>query len=240
MKFAQNAKSIQQNWEENQVQARAPGSDAQLKQFAKMRVMDPSTLRAMMLSHEESAEKRRLKNSSSSQFGDSFLQSNFKISADQLMAQDEIEKLLGSTDFDDQLDANNIKLHRALLLQQLQLKQFQNNTEHLMQKVDKLETILTDNKNALTNTSKFGAAIQMVQSEELDGSRRLKQASMKSASTFHDFMMNSSKLEPTDSSQINLNLSQSFGSSSQDPVIKSLKLKKDHQQMLKNQNYYGT
>lgn len=38
------------------------------------------------------------------------------------MASDEIEKLLRSTDFDDQLDANNIKLHRALLLQQHQLK----------------------------------------------------------------------------------------------------------------------
>lgn len=48
MKFAQNAKSIQQNWEENQIQSRAPGSESQLKHLARMKVMDPSTLRAMI------------------------------------------------------------------------------------------------------------------------------------------------------------------------------------------------
>lgn len=69
----------------------------------------------MILCQEESEKKR---NHSASYQGDSslLLQTNLKLGSEK-MAYDEIEKLLGSTDFDDQLDANNIKLHRALLLQ---------------------------------------------------------------------------------------------------------------------------
>lgn len=71
-----------------------------------------------------------------------------------------------------------------------------------MQKVDKLESIIQDSqkqKLAMSTTSKFGAGIQLAENE-LEDSRGLQQASMKSGSTFTDLMMNSSKLEPTDTS----------------------------------------
>jgi hypothetical protein len=93
-------------------------------------------------------------------------------------------------------------LHRALLLQQVQLKQFQTNTAELMEKVNNLENIIHDTKKqptALSNTSKFGAGLQ-VPGHGLEDSRGLPQNSLKSGSTFTDLIMNSSKLEPTDTS----------------------------------------
>ena len=79
----------------------------------------------MMLNQELSEKKRRPDDPYAAA---SFL-SFARLAVDpECMASEEIEKLLDSTDFDDQLDANNIKLHRALLLQQLQLRQFQSNT----------------------------------------------------------------------------------------------------------------
>ena len=84
-----------------------------------------------------------------------------------------------------------------------------------MQKVSNLESIIHEGKkpqHALSTTSKFGAGAQLPKNALLEDSVALQQNSLKSGSTFTDLMMNTSKLEPTDTSQMNLNMSQSIGS----------------------------
>jgi len=144
---------------------KSKGKVNKLKQSAPV---DPEKFRQMKQLEQQSTPKNTKK-----LLKDFSRQSpNIKITLDELktksknqqedsFAMEEIERLLGATEFDDQLDANNAKLHKALFLSLAELKKFKTSEKELMQKVRNLESMIQNGRpenidDTMANTSKFG------------------------------------------------------------------------------------